>query len=508
MSQVNTFNGGAAIPGDTVKKSDLKNLVLYHTKAGESSTTAETYDPLTGKTLTAKQLIIRQSGQELGRYDPFDDSNKTIEIASGSKLYTLSSSGLSDTATLFSNITADLQNGVEPIIEYTHSGSKTGYFHLGSYTSSSYTFHGTFGSSSYYELVISSTGTLTEITYATEPEVFAGLASTSIATMTTETLIPGDTDANPCTFTGRKYQVNVDLTAWSLGTGTDYCVNPIWVNVGGVPVFTTYFTVDDSIDIRQSFWFSFCTNKDYTGQLSVTISNMSGASQLNASVKVSCHSIDVGGSGGGGGGGGSSTSTLKAMETFPLLSSSQDIAVYLNNGNWNVAVGFLVIPSGDIDLSDGNLALEYRVIQGGTDASAVYRFLLYELDDATESQAVQEANLVAYGASNHPSGNYGTCFEQLTLVSGVTKIDGTKKYYVVFLTDSTNFWTYTGVHLAGVWNALLNVYPQMCGHITSPASVDASALIENIGTIQFGSWSVSAIPYFRLINKSVTERKM
>ena len=215
-----------------------------------------------------------------------------------------------------------------------------------------------------------------------------------------------------------------------------------------------------------------------------------------------------GGNGGGGGGGGGTADAIQgAAENMPLALAKESLQVYLNDGGWNVAVGFLVLPSVDIDITDG-VTLEYRVLQGGTDASAKYRFALYEMDDNAEFDNENLYNLVALGSVNNPAGVYGTCRESLQVVANVDKLSAAKKYAVVMLTDSSNFWTYTGVILGGVTHSGFDNFPHLSGHIIDPPSVDASADDSTLQSVKIGAWTVDKIPYFRIVSGALTDRKM
>lgn len=211
--------------------------------------------------------------------------------------------------------------------------------------------------------------------------------------------------------------------------------------------------------------------------------------------------------GNGGGGGGIADAIQGAAENMPIALAKESITVYLNDGGWNVAVGFLVLPSVDVDISDG-VTLEYRVLQGGTDASAKYRFALYEMDDSTEFDNENTYNLIALGTVNNPSGNYGTCRESLQVLANIDKLSASKKYAVVMLTDSSNFWTYTGVILGGVTHSGFDRFPFLSGHISDPPAVDASADDTTLQTVKIGAWAVAKIPYFRVVSGALTSRKM
>lgn len=215
-----------------------------------------------------------------------------------------------------------------------------------------------------------------------------------------------------------------------------------------------------------------------------------------------------GGNGGGGGGGGGTANAIQgAAENMPLALAKESLTIYLNDGGWNVAVGFMILPAVDIDISQG-VSLEYRVLQGGTDASAQYRFALYELDETTEFSADNTYNLIALGSVNNPAGNYGTCRESLQVIANIDKLSASKKYAVVMLTDSSNFWTYTGVILGGVTNSVYDNFPHISGHIIDPPAVDASASDATLQNVKIGAWTVDKIPYFRIVSGALTDRKM
>lgn len=215
-----------------------------------------------------------------------------------------------------------------------------------------------------------------------------------------------------------------------------------------------------------------------------------------------------GGNGGGGGGGGGTANAIQgAAENMPLSLAKESLTVHLNNGGWNVALGFLFLPSVDIEISDG-VTLEYRVFQGGTDASAKYRFAIYEMDDSTEFENENTYNLIALGSVNNPSGLHGTCRESLQVVANVDKLSASKKYAVVMLTDTSNFWTYTGVILGGVTHSGFNNFPHLNGHIIDPPNVDASASDSALQNIKIGAWTTDKIPYFRVVSGALTDRKM
>ena len=61
-TQVNSYSGGAVLPGTTVTTDKLKQLKLRHTPAGAQSSTDETYDPLVGKVVNVQNCILRKNG--------------------------------------------------------------------------------------------------------------------------------------------------------------------------------------------------------------------------------------------------------------------------------------------------------------------------------------------------------------------------------------------------------------------------------------------------------------
>ena len=120
MSQINSFNGGAALAGDMVKRDDLKPL---HAKHNNSS---EDYNPLEEKTLRFKNLIIRQGDSDV-RYDPLGAADTTVEIASnGVKFFNYSGSPYIDNES-FTDIMDCLTNDTPVIWRYASGSSVTFY---------------------------------------------------------------------------------------------------------------------------------------------------------------------------------------------------------------------------------------------------------------------------------------------------------------------------------------------------------------------------------------------
>ena len=81
MTQINSYNGGAALPGDTVTRDKIKSLTLQHNPTGEGQATDVVYSPLEGKTVPVRNLVIKDwSGNTVGIYDPLANAATEIEI--------------------------------------------------------------------------------------------------------------------------------------------------------------------------------------------------------------------------------------------------------------------------------------------------------------------------------------------------------------------------------------------------------------------------------------------
>lgn len=87
-TQINSFNGGSVLPGNTVTADILKKLIVQHTKPNESDTTVEEYFPLLEKILNFKNLIFTKDGVTVGAYDPLNDSDTTLEIGNSGGIVT------------------------------------------------------------------------------------------------------------------------------------------------------------------------------------------------------------------------------------------------------------------------------------------------------------------------------------------------------------------------------------------------------------------------------------
>lgn len=81
MTQINSYNGGAALPGDTVTRDKIKSLTLQHNPTGEGQATDVVYSPLEGKTVPVRNLVIKDvAGNTVGIYDPLANTATEIEI--------------------------------------------------------------------------------------------------------------------------------------------------------------------------------------------------------------------------------------------------------------------------------------------------------------------------------------------------------------------------------------------------------------------------------------------
>ena len=87
MTQINSYNGGAALPGDTVTRDKIKSLTLQHNPTGEGQATNVVYSPLEGKTVPVRNLVIKDwSGNTVGIYDPLANAATEIEIHDDGKV--------------------------------------------------------------------------------------------------------------------------------------------------------------------------------------------------------------------------------------------------------------------------------------------------------------------------------------------------------------------------------------------------------------------------------------
>lgn len=88
MTQINSYNGGATLPGDAVAIDKIKSLTLQHNPTGEGLATEVVYSPLEGKTVPVRNLVIKDKfGNVVGIYDPLASSNKELQIPEDSTVF-------------------------------------------------------------------------------------------------------------------------------------------------------------------------------------------------------------------------------------------------------------------------------------------------------------------------------------------------------------------------------------------------------------------------------------
>ncbi len=88
MTQINSYNGGATLPGDAVAIDKIKSLTLQHNPTGEGQATEVVYNPLEGKTVPVRNLVIKDKfGNVVGIYDPLASSNKELQIPEDSMVF-------------------------------------------------------------------------------------------------------------------------------------------------------------------------------------------------------------------------------------------------------------------------------------------------------------------------------------------------------------------------------------------------------------------------------------
>ena len=87
MSQINSFNGGAALPGNGVSRDDIKSLTMLHYPPTTSAPASEMYSPLVGATIRSYNLRIMSGNSLLAEYDPLSGFTSVDigEISSGSQ---------------------------------------------------------------------------------------------------------------------------------------------------------------------------------------------------------------------------------------------------------------------------------------------------------------------------------------------------------------------------------------------------------------------------------------
>jgi len=88
MTQINSYNGGATLPGDAVAIDKIKSLTLQHNPTGEGQATEVVYSPLEGKTVPLRNLVIKDKfGNVVGIYDPLASSNKELQLPEDSMVF-------------------------------------------------------------------------------------------------------------------------------------------------------------------------------------------------------------------------------------------------------------------------------------------------------------------------------------------------------------------------------------------------------------------------------------
>ena len=93
MTQINSYNGGATLPGDAVAIDKIKSLTLQHNPTGEGQATEVVYNPLEGKTVPLRNLVIKDKfGNVVGIYDPLASSNKELQLPEDSMVFLWSGS--------------------------------------------------------------------------------------------------------------------------------------------------------------------------------------------------------------------------------------------------------------------------------------------------------------------------------------------------------------------------------------------------------------------------------
>lgn len=97
-TQVNSYSGGAVLPGTTVTTDKLKKLKLRHTPAGAQASTDEVYDPLEGKVVNVQNCVFRKNGEAVGTYDPLSGETTEIDIPDDAREPSLDSGSTLGTA--------------------------------------------------------------------------------------------------------------------------------------------------------------------------------------------------------------------------------------------------------------------------------------------------------------------------------------------------------------------------------------------------------------------------
>ena len=88
MTQINSYNGGATLPSDAVAIDKIKSLTLQHNPTGEGQATEVVYNPLEGKTVPVRNLVVKDKfGNTVGIYDPLANSNKELHLPEDSMVF-------------------------------------------------------------------------------------------------------------------------------------------------------------------------------------------------------------------------------------------------------------------------------------------------------------------------------------------------------------------------------------------------------------------------------------
>lgn len=88
MTQINSYNGGATLPSDAVAIDKIKSLTLQHNPTGEGQATEVVYNPLEGKTVPVRNLVVKDKfGNTVGIYDPLANSNKELQLPEDSMVF-------------------------------------------------------------------------------------------------------------------------------------------------------------------------------------------------------------------------------------------------------------------------------------------------------------------------------------------------------------------------------------------------------------------------------------
>lgn len=141
MTQINSYNGGATLPGDAVAIDKIKSLTLQHNPTGEGQATEVVYSPLEGKTVPVRNLVIKDEfGNVVGIYDPFHHQQTTVTLPDSSKFVILDwdNGNLS-----YPDVQVVINNGKIPLLRIGDVNDPSWYYLLPLYRSlqNVYIFH-------------------------------------------------------------------------------------------------------------------------------------------------------------------------------------------------------------------------------------------------------------------------------------------------------------------------------------------------------------------------------